>query len=67
MKEIASSFAEYVRKSKLAIYNQQDHQGHWKQLVLRTSRSGMVMAIIALCKQVTYLHLKPPALILNEL
>ena len=27
----------------------------------------MVMATIALCKQVTYLHLKPPALILNEL
>ena len=54
MKKIVASFTDYVRKSKLTVYDRQKHEGHWKQLVLRTSRRDMVMAIVALCKQVLY-------------
>jgi hypothetical protein len=44
MKSVAASFETFVRSSCLAPFSTITQSGHWKQLTVRTSRIGDVMA-----------------------
>ncbi|GAB1607960.1 tRNA (uracil-5-)-methyltransferase homolog A [Argonauta hians] len=46
MKRVAKVFQEYVRGSQYSVYDAQTHQGNWRQLTVRSSTSGDLMAII---------------------
>lgn len=52
MKNVTSCFTEYVRKSKLEVYDKQIHKGHLRQLMLRTTQNNTIMAVIAISQQV---------------
>jgi len=52
MKKIASTFTEYVRKSKYKVHDLVDHSGYWRQMVVRATRNNTAMVSITLCPQV---------------
>lgn len=45
MKLIAKVFQQYVRQSQYDVYNDQTHDGHWRQLIVRTSSQNDIMII----------------------
>ncbi|GAB1607961.1 tRNA (uracil-5-)-methyltransferase homolog A-like [Argonauta hians] len=45
MKVIAKVFQQYVRESQYDAYNDQTHDGHWRQLIVRTSCNNDIMII----------------------
>ncbi|XP_026571959.1 tRNA (uracil-5-)-methyltransferase homolog A [Pseudonaja textilis] len=44
-KKVARAFQEYIRSTSYGVYSPETYEGHWKQLTVRTSSNGHVMAI----------------------
>ncbi|XP_053327305.1 tRNA (uracil-5-)-methyltransferase homolog A [Spea bombifrons] len=45
-KKVVKAFQEYIRTTPYACYSPESYEGHWKQLTVRSSRKGQVMAIV---------------------
>ncbi|XP_068956891.1 tRNA (uracil-5-)-methyltransferase homolog A [Petaurus breviceps papuanus] len=45
-KRVVRAFQEYIRSTPYSVYSPETYEGHWRQLTVRTSRSGEVMAIV---------------------
>ncbi|NXE72117.1 TRM2A methyltransferase, partial [Cochlearius cochlearius] len=45
-KKVVKAFQDYIRSTPYSVYSPETYEGHWKQLTVRTSRSGHIMAII---------------------
>ncbi|XP_075688689.1 tRNA (uracil-5-)-methyltransferase homolog A [Rhinoderma darwinii] len=45
-KKVVKAFQEYIRASPYVVYSPESYEGHWKQLTVRSSRKGHVMAIV---------------------
>ncbi|KAM6423114.1 tRNA (uracil-5-)-methyltransferase homolog A isoform 1-T2 [Liasis olivaceus] len=44
-KKVAKAFQDYIRSTCYGVYSPETYEGHWKQLTVRTSMNGHVMAI----------------------
>ncbi|XP_070618823.1 tRNA (uracil-5-)-methyltransferase homolog A [Erythrolamprus reginae] len=44
-KKVARAFQDYIRSALYSVYSPETYEGHWKQLTVRTSSNGHVMAI----------------------
>ncbi|XP_026540712.1 tRNA (uracil-5-)-methyltransferase homolog A [Notechis scutatus] len=44
-KKVARAFQEYIRSTSYGVYSPETYEGHWKQLTVRTSSNGHIMAI----------------------
>uniref|UniRef100_A0A8C3KC86 tRNA (uracil(54)-C(5))-methyltransferase n=1 Tax=Calidris pygmaea TaxID=425635 RepID=A0A8C3KC86_9CHAR len=44
-KKVVKAFQDYIRSTPYSVYSPETYEGHWKQLTVRTSRSGHIMAI----------------------
>ncbi|NWQ65879.1 TRM2A methyltransferase, partial [Neopipo cinnamomea] len=44
-KKVVKAFQDFIRSTPYSVYSPETYEGHWKQLTVRTSRSGHVMAI----------------------
>ncbi|XP_063272352.1 tRNA (uracil-5-)-methyltransferase homolog A isoform X2 [Prinia subflava] len=44
-KKVVKAFQDYIRSTPYSVYSPETYEGHWKQLTVRTSRSGHLMAI----------------------
>ncbi|KAJ7309693.1 hypothetical protein JRQ81_007753 [Phrynocephalus forsythii] len=44
-KKVVKAFQEYIRSTPYGVYSPETYEGHWKQLTVRTSRKGHIMAI----------------------
>lgn len=51
MQKVAKEFQEYIRSSGKDTYDPQNYQGHWRQLTVRTTLDGEVMAIIVVMER----------------
>ncbi|XP_063820786.1 tRNA (uracil-5-)-methyltransferase homolog A [Pseudophryne corroboree] len=45
-KKVVKAFQKYIRTTTYAVYSPESYEGHWKQLTVRSSRKGHVMAIV---------------------
>ncbi|KAG9487535.1 hypothetical protein GDO78_007405 [Eleutherodactylus coqui] len=45
-KKLVKAFQDYIRASPYVVYSPESYEGHWKQLTVRSSRKGHVMAIV---------------------
>ncbi|NWU92303.1 TRM2A methyltransferase, partial [Upupa epops] len=45
-KKVVKAFQEYIRSTPYSVYSPETYEGHWKQLTVRTSRNGHIMAIV---------------------
>nr|AAI42551.1 LOC100101284 protein [Xenopus laevis] len=45
-KNVVKAFQEYIRSTPYDVYSPETYDGHWKQLTVRTTRKGQVMAIV---------------------
>ncbi|XP_065707416.1 tRNA (uracil-5-)-methyltransferase homolog A isoform X1 [Patagioenas fasciata] len=45
-KKVVKAFQDYIRSTPYSVYSPETYEGHWKQLTVRTSRKGHVMAIV---------------------
>ncbi|XP_044530515.1 tRNA (uracil-5-)-methyltransferase homolog A [Gracilinanus agilis] len=45
-KRVVRAFQEYIRSTPYPVYSPETYEGHWRQLTVRTSRSGEIMAIV---------------------
>ncbi|NXK32682.1 TRM2A methyltransferase, partial [Piprites chloris] len=44
-KKVVKAFQDFIRSTPYSVYSPETYEGHWKQLTVRTSRNGHVMAI----------------------
>ncbi|ETE61532.1 tRNA (uracil-5-)-methyltransferase-like A, partial [Ophiophagus hannah] len=44
-KKVARAFQDYIRSTSYGVYSPETYEGHWKQLTVRTSSNGHIMAI----------------------
>ncbi|NWR51069.1 TRM2A methyltransferase, partial [Regulus satrapa] len=44
-KNVVKAFQDYIRSTPYSVYSPETYEGHWKQLTVRTSRPGHIMAI----------------------
>ncbi|NWR33941.1 TRM2A methyltransferase, partial [Tachuris rubrigastra] len=44
-KKVVKAFQDFIRSTPYSVYSPETYAGHWKQLTVRTSRSGHIMAI----------------------
>ncbi|XP_025068107.1 tRNA (uracil-5-)-methyltransferase homolog A isoform X3 [Alligator sinensis] len=44
-KKVVKAFQDYIRSTHYSVYSPETYEGHWKQLTVRTSRDGHIMAI----------------------
>ncbi|KAJ6656513.1 hypothetical protein lerEdw1_003638 [Lerista edwardsae] len=44
-KKVVKAFQDYIRSTCYGVYSPETYEGHWKQLTVRTSRNGHIMAI----------------------
>ncbi|XP_044296394.1 tRNA (uracil-5-)-methyltransferase homolog A isoform X2 [Varanus komodoensis] len=44
-KKVVKAFQDYIRSTPYDVYSPETYEGHWKQLTVRTSRNGHIMAI----------------------
>ncbi|NXF03947.1 TRM2A methyltransferase, partial [Smithornis capensis] len=44
-KKVVKAFQDYIRSTPYSVYSPETYEGHWKQLTVRTSRNGHIMAI----------------------
>ncbi|KFM57780.1 tRNA (uracil-5-)-methyltransferase-like protein, partial [Stegodyphus mimosarum] len=51
MLKAVKSFQDYVRLSKLDVYNPENHSGYWRQLTVRTSNNSDVLLIAVMHPQ----------------
>nr|XP_006640219.1 PREDICTED: tRNA (uracil-5-)-methyltransferase homolog A [Lepisosteus oculatus]XP_015221373.1 PREDICTED: tRNA (uracil-5-)-methyltransferase homolog A [Lepisosteus oculatus] len=45
-KQVVKCFQNYIRTSPFPVYSPETYEGHWKQLTVRTSRTGQIMALV---------------------
>ncbi|NXT28604.1 TRM2A methyltransferase, partial [Syrrhaptes paradoxus] len=45
-KNVVKAFQDYIRSTPYSVYSPETYEGHWKQLTVRTSRKGHIMAIV---------------------
>ncbi|NWU61567.1 TRM2A methyltransferase, partial [Pterocles burchelli] len=45
-KKVVKAFQDYIRSTPYSVYSPETYEGHWKQLTVRTSRKGHIMAIV---------------------
>uniref|UniRef100_A0A8C4UWL5 tRNA (uracil(54)-C(5))-methyltransferase n=1 Tax=Falco tinnunculus TaxID=100819 RepID=A0A8C4UWL5_FALTI len=45
-KKVVKAFQDYIRSTSYSVYSPETYEGHWKQLTVRTSRIGHIMAIV---------------------
>ncbi|NWU51907.1 TRM2A methyltransferase, partial [Dromas ardeola] len=45
-KKVVKAFQDYIRSTPYTVYSPETYEGHWKQLTVRTSRNGHIMAIV---------------------
>ncbi|KAK2522902.1 Trmt2a [Columba guinea] len=45
-KKVVKAFQDYIRSTPYSVYSPETYEGHWKQLTVRTTRNGHVMAIV---------------------
>ncbi|KAG8146316.1 hypothetical protein E2320_012676 [Naja naja] len=45
VKKVARAFQDYIRSTSYGVYSPETYEGHWRQLTVRTSSNGHVMAI----------------------
>uniref|UniRef100_A0A8C8S1S6 tRNA (uracil(54)-C(5))-methyltransferase n=1 Tax=Pelusios castaneus TaxID=367368 RepID=A0A8C8S1S6_9SAUR len=45
-KKVVKSFQDYIRSTPYSVYSPETYEGHWKQLTVRTSKNGHIMAIV---------------------
>ncbi|KAM6241721.1 tRNA (uracil-5-)-methyltransferase homolog A [Spheniscus humboldti] len=45
-KKVVKAFQDYIRSTPYSVYSPETYDGHWKQLTVRTSRNGHIMAIV---------------------
>ncbi|XP_065282119.2 tRNA (uracil-5-)-methyltransferase homolog A-like [Dermacentor albipictus] len=50
-KKVAQCFQDYVRQSGKEPFNPETHEGYWRQLTVRTTRRGHIMAIAVIHPQ----------------
>lgn len=51
MAKVAKIFQEFVHQSQYPVYDAQTHDGYWRQLTVRTTTLGDIMAIPEFCSQ----------------
>ncbi|KAG8187646.1 hypothetical protein JTE90_005500 [Oedothorax gibbosus] len=51
MLRAVKSFQSYIRQSNFDVYNPENHQGHWRQLTVRTSNNSDILLIVVLHPQ----------------
>lgn len=51
MHQVVSHFQSYLKESQLDGFNPLTHEGHWRQIMVRTTRSGQCLVSIALHRQ----------------
>ncbi|XP_067395946.1 tRNA (uracil-5-)-methyltransferase homolog A [Emydura macquarii macquarii] len=44
-KKVVKAFQDYIRSTPYSVYSPETYEGHWKQLTVRTSKNGHIMAI----------------------
>uniref|UniRef100_A0ABM5F1P9 tRNA (uracil(54)-C(5))-methyltransferase n=1 Tax=Pogona vitticeps TaxID=103695 RepID=A0ABM5F1P9_9SAUR len=44
-KKVVKAFQDYIRSTPYSVYSPETYEGNWKQLTVRTSRNGHIMAI----------------------
>ncbi|XP_037337242.2 tRNA (uracil-5-)-methyltransferase homolog A [Pungitius pungitius] len=44
-KRVVSAFQKFIRTTSYSVYSPETYEGHWKQLTVRTTRSGQAMAV----------------------
>ncbi|XP_061115501.1 tRNA (uracil-5-)-methyltransferase homolog A [Conger conger] len=45
-KKVVQAFQDYIRTTSYSVYSPETYEGHWKQLTVRTSRTGQVMIMV---------------------
>ncbi|XP_074916144.1 tRNA (uracil-5-)-methyltransferase homolog A isoform X4 [Chelonoidis abingdonii] len=45
-KKVVKAFQDYIRTTPYSVYSLETYEGHWKQLTVRTSKNGHIMAIV---------------------
>ncbi|XP_053337608.1 tRNA (uracil-5-)-methyltransferase homolog A [Clarias gariepinus] len=45
-KRVVLAFQNYIRTTPYDVYSPETYEGHWRQLTVRTSRTGEIMAIV---------------------
>ncbi|KFZ66248.1 tRNA (uracil-5-)-methyltransferase A, partial [Podiceps cristatus] len=45
-KKVVKAFQDYIRSTPYSVYSPETYEGHWKQLTVRTTRNGHIMAIV---------------------
>uniref|UniRef100_G3PHR9 tRNA (uracil(54)-C(5))-methyltransferase n=1 Tax=Gasterosteus aculeatus aculeatus TaxID=481459 RepID=G3PHR9_GASAC len=44
-KRVVAAFQKFIRTTSYPVYSPETYEGHWKQLTVRTTRSGQAMAV----------------------
>ncbi|KAJ8380208.1 hypothetical protein SKAU_G00009860 [Synaphobranchus kaupii] len=45
-KKVVQAFQDYIRTTQFSVYSPETYEGHWKQLTVRTSRTGQIMIMV---------------------
>lgn len=45
-KKVVSAFQKFIRTTSYSVYSPETYEGHWKQLTVRTTRTGQAMAVV---------------------
>ncbi|XP_035234581.1 tRNA (uracil-5-)-methyltransferase homolog A [Anguilla anguilla] len=45
-KKVVQAFQDYIRTTPYSVYSPETYEGHWKQLTVRTSRTGQIMVMV---------------------
>ncbi|KAI1901075.1 hypothetical protein AGOR_G00056400 [Albula goreensis] len=46
VKRVVKDFQDYIRTTPFSVYSPETYEGHWKQLTVRTSRTGEIMIMV---------------------
>ncbi|KAG9334373.1 hypothetical protein JZ751_008192 [Albula glossodonta] len=46
VKRVVRDFQDYIRTTPFSVYSPETYEGHWKQLTVRTSRTGEIMIMV---------------------
>ncbi|KAG2471047.1 tRNA (uracil-5-)-methyltransferase homolog A [Polypterus senegalus] len=45
-KRVVAAFQDYIRTTPFAVYSPETYEGHWRQLTVRITKMGQIMAIV---------------------
>ncbi|XP_041347369.1 tRNA (uracil-5-)-methyltransferase homolog A-like [Gigantopelta aegis] len=46
MKKVVQCFEEFLKESRMAVFDPESHHGHWHQLTVRTTLGSQIMAVV---------------------